>query len=419
MSSGASQCPALECHGSPDSLSGLAGTPTSVQRFGVLPWLSLRTTPAFIGLACAFVVAPWGVALAEGSGTVEIDYQAPRGCGGAQEFWRALRRRMPSTRWVARGPADISLVVHLTRVGREVRGHLRLQTGQDQDETDLREVAGTECLEVVDALALTAALAIEQLGDKSSAGSPRDANESGPVSASSEGAAEGDEGLAPRSSEETLESSSRESSEPRGKPAAERERGDEESDEEEDATGRLSTEDSVPPSDQAIGAQAFVTQVVAPTVSLGVGLDARSSFPLTTEWQPSFGVSLLHVPSELLQPAGDAAVGWTAVDAQACPTDWRFSARVLIVPCATGSIGWVSVTGTTSMEPTTVRRFWVAVGALARAEFHVASETSLDLSTELQVPVLAREFETTRPRQTVAATPSVTWRTAMGVAYHF
>jgi hypothetical protein len=89
---------------------------------------------------------------------MRIDFDAPAGCGSAEAFRRGVAARLEHAAASNEVP-PARIQVRLTRDGDRVQGELRLS--QEQAPTDTRTVEGATCDEVVDVLALTAALALQ------------------------------------------------------------------------------------------------------------------------------------------------------------------------------------------------------------------------------------------------------------------
>src|SRR5215831_13418239 len=124
---------------------------------------------------------------------MRVDFDAPAGCSSAEAFRRGVAARLEHA-----GASDelppARIQVRLTRNGDRVTGELRLS--REQAPTDTRTVEGATCDEVVDVLALTAALALQPAH-----AAPRAAGAA--ASAPTTGARPGPSSPAPRAARET------------------------------------------------------------------------------------------------------------------------------------------------------------------------------------------------------------------------
>ncbi len=323
--------------------------------------------------------------------TVRIDYDAPADCGGPLSFRRALQRRFPGARVVVSSERGISLRVRLSETGSGVRGQLWVEQMGGGARADLREVRGAACTEVVEALALTAVLAIEELSETSGVGPAESPSSEGLASTGDSRPPSGAPSLSP-------------THDPSSSPTA---------------AHREQHWYSRGLGDSMIAATGFVGQTVAPTVSVGLGAELRTSVLVTRSWAPTVGVGLLHAPSGVLQPAADASVGWTALTLHVCPARVQTFANAALSACALASGGWVSVAATSTSTPVWVRRSWWGAGMLLRLEVPLHESISLELASALQAPAIRRRFVTRYPSERIAETPSLTWLAASGVAYSF
>ena len=94
---------------------------------------------------------------------VRVEFEAPAGCADAEAFVAGVLARTSHVHHARPGENAVRLAVHLTRVNGRVHGELRVTVAGGESET--RRVEGTSCAEVVQVLALTAALAIDPTAD--------------------------------------------------------------------------------------------------------------------------------------------------------------------------------------------------------------------------------------------------------------
>jgi hypothetical protein len=94
-----------------------------------------------------------------GAKPVAVDFQAPEGCSGANKFFASLRSRTAHVRRAEGAEPRTSLEIRLGRERGSVTGELRII--DNRGETETRKMQGPSCDDVVQALALTAALALD------------------------------------------------------------------------------------------------------------------------------------------------------------------------------------------------------------------------------------------------------------------
>ena len=118
--------------------------------------VTLGVVPVGVGLLAVVVLAQAGVSSAVPIPIpIRVDFDAPAGCADADAFYAGVSARLALVRRARPGESATRLVVRLTRVGGKVHGELQLG-----GESDTRRVDGATCQEVVQVLALTAALAV-------------------------------------------------------------------------------------------------------------------------------------------------------------------------------------------------------------------------------------------------------------------
>ncbi|HVK63859.1 MAG TPA: hypothetical protein VM694_05280, partial [Polyangium sp.] len=91
---------------------------------------------------------------------VRLVYTAPARCPGAEDFLAAVRAEVPDLRVAKDGEVARTLTASLFEENEgRLRGELRIEV--PGGESSLREVSGESCEEVMGALSLVTALAIE------------------------------------------------------------------------------------------------------------------------------------------------------------------------------------------------------------------------------------------------------------------
>ncbi|AUX24516.1 hypothetical protein SOCEGT47_050540 [Sorangium cellulosum] len=314
------------------------------------------------------VVLGWSSAAAPAPIPIRIDFDAPAGCSTAAAFYDALRARTDRVRLATEGERSWNVHVRLSRAGSGVHGELRVI--HERGETDTRTVKGASCDTVVQALSLTASLAVDEVVAESAP----------PVPVAPPPAAP-----APR--------------EPAPPVDAARE---------------------APPFRLEIGAHAVLTQVVAPHVSFGGALAARMTQQRMDDvFSPSLGVALIHARNDLLQSAGNAAIQWTAAALAACPLRWQITGFLGVQPCATTAVGWLAATGRGVMYPESVVRSWWSAGGLVRAAASFGGGTAVELEAGISAPLVHRRFILLSPEVNVGETPVISPLVGLGITHLF
>ncbi len=107
------------------------------------------------------MTATTGIFAAPASGpiAIRVQFESPPGCSDSDVFYGGIRARSSRIRLAGTGQPATTLRVRVVRAGNKVQGELRIV--DSQGEADTRQLDGFTCDEVVQALALTAALALD------------------------------------------------------------------------------------------------------------------------------------------------------------------------------------------------------------------------------------------------------------------
>jgi len=116
-----------------------------------------RASIGLAGISAALALAA-GIALAD-TAPVRIDYRAEPGCPGAAAFLDAVSALTPNARLPAASSPARRFTVRIARAGSQLVGRLRIEEIDGVGAE--REVTGPTCDDVVGALALVTALAID------------------------------------------------------------------------------------------------------------------------------------------------------------------------------------------------------------------------------------------------------------------
>jgi hypothetical protein len=303
---------------------------------------------------------------------VLIEVEAPVDCAGGAEFYERIAARTHRVRPAAPAEPALRFRVRLREVPGGVRGELYMLG--EQGETDRREVDGATCDEVVEALSLTAALAIDP--------------EAGLVAGDAAAAAETGPKDAPRRSTP---------------PAVPAEPPRESAPEESQSFGL------------ELGGELAAGEVVSPFVALGAGVFARLFGKGREGWRPTLGLRLLHLRNDIFTTPVHASVRFTALAVEPCPVRVDANGLFQWEPCAVLAGGFIQARGKSVTNPSSVVRSWWSVGALIRAL--TLGEPRLQFELGFSAPLVRRRFVLTSPDNVVAETPAVSVLGAFGLSF--
>ena len=333
------------------------------------------------------------IAGAEPPSAVTIDYEAPVSCPRAEGFAIELSARTPRTRIVAAGAHVRALVVRLTAHGHAFGGRLivREPTGAETE----RAITADTCAEVVSALALIAAVAIDPLA-AAGASAP---SASGATTAPAATATNVDAPpallpdaaavVAPTPADAELDE---------GPP---------------DAGG------SAPPKAAqsgwvlAVGAHAGVVRGVSPDTRVLVPLFVEVANETGAVLAPALRLRLERTLSST--PTASAARGdftWTAASVDFCPivlASGHFGAR----PCLRVEAGALEARGVDVIPSRHGTSPWLALGPVARGRVDVVGPlfAELELGTTLAI---VRDRFFVEPASTVFRAPLFGWVATAG-----
>jgi len=349
---------------------------------------------------------------------IRVDFDAPAGCADADAFYAGVSARLARVRRARPGESATRLIVRLTRVGGKVHGELQL--GGGGGESDTRRVDGATCQEVVQVLALTAALAINHppsAAPPSPAGEkPEPAVPAAPRAAPEPVAAPGPPATpapAPAPAPPNAPAPPVETPAPAPPvppPAA-------------------VVSPSVPPPPAPryspaprpvgfeVAAGLVATELLSSSLSAGAGISARLAGTARGGLTPSAALALVFLPADLLESGDDLGVRLTALTATGCP-GWALRYRVEVEPCARAALGLLSATDHSVTNPRSVDRPWWSAGALLRATTALGdSGFTLELTAGVDVPLVKRSFVTTTPARGVGQTPTLSPALTLGVVH--
>lgn len=335
---------------------------------------------AVLSLALA-AVAAGGVAQTDAEvKAVEVRFDGPEGCSSAKAFFGILRSRTHRVRAAKVDEPRTILEIQLSHLHGRVWGELRMV--DDHGESHARRVLGASCDEVVQALSLTAALALD----------PSARLTLPPSNSDDEGTPTPDEPPPPPAVPKAPEPTVLEASAP-PPPVVER---------------------PVPATELSAGAMAL--SLLSSTPSPGVWAGMRRNLVRPGIFNPSVGFALAYVRNDVLQSPNSARAALLAGAVSACPVRWR-AGRVTAQPCAHGLAGWLSATGRQLTYTNTVDRFWLSAGATLRVDLYIGAGLSLDFEGGIGVPIIKRRYYATVQSNVVAESPTISPIVGVGLTY--
>jgi hypothetical protein len=244
--------------------------------------------------------------------------------------------------------------VTLRNEGDKVVG--RIASTSDRSEPTSREVSGTDCSDVVDAVALIVTMAIApgariapSPAARAAFGSIDNPNAPDTISAQS-AAAEKPEPMTEKPSE--------------------------------GARFRL-----------LASAQAEATLSFLPTTVFGAGGRLQLFRSASYVGGPSVAIGFVSVPSvERQMDIGRASVGMNVGELFACPVSFAWSRAVTFFPCGRVDVGKISATGMDIPNAHGESLLWASVGALAQVAFVPVKPLVIDAQASFIVPLTPHKF---------------------------
>jgi hypothetical protein len=304
---------------------------------------------------------------------IRVSLEAPPDCATAESFYQGVRDRTDRVRTPEPDDAPIELSVRLVRSATKVQGELRMSG--EHGESDTRRVEGATCEEVVEALSLTAALAIDPRA-RLVAEPPPPAPPPPPPE------------------------------KPSRPPIAD----------------VPTTDPSAPPrqrfSEFSLSAQALATQIVSPDVFFGGAIAGRLAFDPDAGGE-SVSVAVLHVRNDLFQTPNDARYRLTAFSITGCPVRLRLSGATTLEPCATTIAGWLSAEALHVETSTSkIRTYW-SVGGVAVIRVAAGPGAALEVFGGAMTPLTMRHFNVGVPAESLGETPVISPLAGLGVSWAF
>jgi len=344
------------------------------------PWAdSCLARAAFALLAGAALVTAPARAQQVGSPRTEavrLEYRAPGGCPDERAFFELVRSRTESARFA--GPDEIARTLHVSvEVGAEQTiASMRYVDAQGNE--IIREVPGESCKEVVEGIALVAALAIEARV------APRASNATGRTDPSTRTAERA--GETPEPAQDVA------------RPAPERS----------DATASSRW-------DIGLELQGGTGPTPEPLLGLGAFADLR---PRGARWTARLTLELSSSEAEV--QGGHVEFQKLAARVDACPLLVEPSRRLALLACGGLEGGRLRGQGVQSRriaEPREAAIPWAAALLLARAQLDLQELLVLEARGEFSAPLVRHRFVLERPTFEIHDIPPVGWGLALGIAF--
>ncbi len=324
---------------------------------------------------------------------LRVDYRREGACPDGDAFFGAVRARTEKARPATSGEAARTLKVTVAEEARGSRGTLAIVAADGASSTSVREVRAATCDDVVSALALVAALAIDpeaRTTPVALAPAPSTSSSSTP-----------DAGVNDAAPPPTPSASASSSSTPPNVPAS-------------PPTPPTAPRREPPePPDKpvslgfevGVGAEGSTVLATRPAFSVLLGLDvARDSL-----FSPALTLRASRsLAGTAATSAGSASFVFSNVALEPCPVRFRLTEGVALWPCARLGIGYVDAAGSGVTTPANATRLWGDVGAHARLNLAITRFLSLDFNAGLRVP-LSRDRYYVEPDATVFEIPAVTF----------
>jgi hypothetical protein len=362
------------------------------------------------GLAVVASIALWGSHALAQDELLHLKFQSASDCPGRAAFIAEVRARTERVRFVDTTRNALQLEVHADVGGDRAVGRLRLGS-----ENADRRVTGKTCVDVMSALALIAALAVDPTAWSGTSVEGRAAGVALPAvraKAAGEDLADGPADLAttppaalrdPSASRDTSEAT------PSGK------------------TDRPSSIDWF----GGVGAAGeFSRGLGAGAITMaGASLYAEAGIAAGARWRPALRASLVFTQSPTMIPdaqpdSGAAAFTLIASRVALCPLEFRPRETLVIRPCASFEVGRLEGRAKpvdngriTSLRSGQMLR--LAAGQSIQARARLAGSLWFELEAGAIEPLLRQKFVFSNPDVTVSSVPAIELAAALGLGVHF
>lgn len=334
----------------------------------------VRFGKAYLG--CALALTTHEVGAAE-QVQVALQFHSPPGCSDRETFATGLRNRSKRIQIVV--PAERGLIVSVKITPGEQLVHGELRLTDDDKETELRAVDGADCAEVVEALSLTAALAIERTV----------------------------------ASEAEVQSMRTHAAAPPEPPPRAISPPESRSDVDANSTRWSSASDPVSHASELLVVAAASERITSQT-SIGVSLGFLKRLDLTKAFRPHIGIVGIYVPSEFVQPKYRLRVSYVGANLQACPVVTSPISGLTLAPCAVMEVGVLSVKDGTVDIASPSSRPLMSLGGLGRANLAITRHTALVFELGLFGSVPTRSYSSELPSVQVGRAAPILWEAGTG-----
>lgn len=327
------------------------------------------------------VLLTTGLSAAAEQVNVTLEFNAPSGCSDRETFATSLRSRSNRIQIVEGREPILAVSVRLTPSERGVHGELWLSDARREPE--LRAVEGVDCAEVVEALSLTAALAIEQTV---ALDTPR----------ASSGA---------KASEHGADSGFSASASPRA---------------------RVRMQPNEPASPECTSstqpgwmhAQVLVDGLISHRLStqnsIGASLFFLPRVRLGLHHSVEVGFGAIYMPESVLQPASRLRVSYVGGGFQLCPYVFELGELFSVSPCALLEVGSLKVHDRTVEVAFPSERVIFTAGGGGRVKLRLTRRLGLASSVALMAPSPTRRYVAGEPNVDVGRTAPGVWQLNLG-----
>lgn len=318
-------------------------------------------------LGCTALALAASARAADVSIPVRLQLEGPFGCASPRDLLDALQHRNGRARLAAGDEPAVLLQVRVSASAHGLHGELEVHSLDGSRSS--RGVDGDSCQAVVEALSLSAALALQQGAGEPPAASPPKSPEAAsfvepvPVSA---------------------------------------------------GPVDVATHRRAPLGFEA-GAQASLAQLVTPHLNAGGGVLGRAR--LTRGLESSLSLSLSYTQNELFESSRHVGVHVTGVALSACPARFGPLPRVHVEPCLVGYGARLEAFGRDLEETESVTRSWWGLGALLRLSVSPLADLSLEIEGGALRPLVERQFVVLPSGTSLGKTPELAPFTSAGVVY--